>query len=126
MGVVCRVIDISGATTVAATVPVRRYVVRESLVKHDGSSSNTPVGVLYQDLTRASQPVIKRPAPSTTDQVTDFTVPPPEDASFHGPVGEIIANGPSVNVGVGVGAGASLFTATPVSSTTSLEVWEIF
>jgi hypothetical protein len=122
-----RVIDTSGATTILATKPCRGYIVRESLLKADGSTANTPTGFKFVDKTSPSQPTLQFPAPSTTNAPGDFPtakVGVDEDASFHGPHGQILANGPNYIVGQGATAALPLCIVTALSSETAVEVIE--
>jgi hypothetical protein len=125
-----RVINVptGAATSILATKPCRGYTVRESLLEADGATANTPQGFNWVDKTSPSQPTIQFPAPSTTNEPGDFPtakVNVDEDASFHGPHGLIIANGPGWVQGIGATAAQALCTvATAGMSATAVEVTE--
>lgn len=125
-----RVINIAGSAAVvpiAATKPCRGYTIKESLLKADGTTPNTPVGFIAQDLTVPSQPNIQFPAPSTTNEPGDFPtfkVGVDEDASFHGPHGLGLGNGPNYVVGVGATLATTLCNITSAGAATAVEVTE--
>ena len=137
-----RVVDIGASgspTTILATVYCRRWKVRESLVKADGTTANTPQGFSVQVCdnsvtpTKAAGtfgPLVRRAAGSTTNEPGDFpeyNYPEPDDASFHGPLGSIVARGPDVLLGVGPVAAQALGKFASLTATaTSLEVIEEF
>jgi hypothetical protein len=118
------------ATTILASRLDRRYIIKESLLKADGSTANVPQGIVVIDKTQSGQPAIQLPAPSTTNDpgtFPQFSQPDANDASFHDAHGAIIANGPGVVVGVGVTAARPLCTVASATGTaTAVEVIEIY
>jgi len=137
-----RVIDIGVAgspTTILATVYCRRWKVRESLVKADGTTANTPQGFSVQPADNSSNankssptygPPVYRAAASTTNEPGNFpeyNYPESDDASFHGPLGSPVAKGPDVLLGVGVTVAQPLGKFASLTATaTTLEVIEEF
>lgn len=125
-----RVINIptGAATTILATKPCRGYTIAESIVLADGVTQNTPQGFYFVDKTVPSQPTREFPPPSTTNEPGDFPtarVGVRDDASFHGPHGQILANGPGWVQGIGATAALPLCTvATAGSGATAVEVTE--
>ena len=125
-----RVINIptGAATVILATKPCRGYTVRESIVLADGVTQNTPQGFYFVDKTVPSQPTRQFPPPSTTNEPGEFPtakVGVDEDASFHGPHGIPLANGPNYVVGIGETAALPLCTiATAGLDATAVEVTE--
>jgi hypothetical protein len=125
-----RVINIptGAATTILATKPCRGYTVKESILLANGTSANTPQGINVVDQTSPNQPTIQLPPPSTTNEPGEFPtfkVGVDEDASFHGPHGQILANGPNYVIGQGATAALPLCTvASNTGSNTAVEVTE--
>ncbi len=133
-----RIIDVPAAggagVDVLATVPVRRYIIRESILKADGATKNAATqGFNVIDKTPANSPggvvatKVQRPAAAAGTEFPIFARPEVSDASFHEGHGIVIANGPSVNIGVGVGAAQPLCNVESATATpTSVEVIEIY
>jgi hypothetical protein len=132
-----RIVDIGASgspTTILATVPCRRWIIRESLVKADGSSANTPQGFKIQAADNhggtAYGPVEERAAASTTNEpgtFPEYSFPDVNDTSFHETHGAIVANGPGIVIGVGATAALPLCKVSSLTGTaTSVSVTEIY
>jgi hypothetical protein len=135
-----RIIDLGANqafTTVLATVGCRRFGIRESLIKHDGVTANTPQGLQLQvadnslfPASTAFGPLEVMPAPSTTNEPGTFPTywyPNETDQSFHGHEGLMVARGPDTIVGVGVVPAQPLAKVASFTNTaTSIVVIEEF
>lgn len=131
-----RIIDLAADkafSTVLATVYCRRWIVRESLIKADGATPNTPQGFQIQAADNSTSPgtlgpLQVRPAPSVTNEpgtFPEYAFPEVSDATFHGHEGCPVARGPDVLVGVGVVAALPLCKVASLTDTgTSIEVIE--
>jgi hypothetical protein len=125
----------SAAVAVLGTVLARRYTVRESLLKADGVTANTPQGVVVTDQTpgNSGQPaappvVVPNPASTTyPGQFSTFSVPDESDNSFHECHGSPLTNGPGVELGVGTTAALPLCSILSATATaTAVIVTEIY
>lgn len=132
-----RIIDLAANqafSTVLATVYCRRWIVRESLIKADGATPNTPQGFQIQAADNSTSPgtfgpLQVRPAADVTDEPGNFpeyAFPEVSDATFHGHEGCPVARGPDTP-----GAGVAPTPAQPLckvasftNTATSIEVIE--
>lgn len=119
----------SGAyVNIVATGPVRRFIVKESLLTA-GGAAQTPQGFTYTLPNQAT--VFQVPTPSTTNEPGTFPkleIPDPEDQTFHAAFGYVLGNAADTP-----GAGTAPTSATVLASVrsatttaTTLEVTQIY
>jgi hypothetical protein len=114
----------AGGLTILATWPTRRYTITESTVLANGTA-NVPGGLLsVTDQTPLNSGNPAGPAVPLLVNAT-IAVPPDDDTSFHAGQGNVIANGPSVQVGVGAVAALPLCKVVSSGAASAVIVTEI-